>query len=111
MVAQLQFTQHKLADMATKIELARLMTYKAAWNFDQVSIDPKLTSMAKMFAARTVVEVCDEAIQLLGGYGYMQEYEVERFYRDAKITELYEGTKEIQKNTIASALIGISSKF
>jgi alkylation response protein AidB-like acyl-CoA dehydrogenase len=105
-IAQFQVTQHKLADMATKIELARLMTYKAAWNYDQGSIDPKLTSMAKMFAARTAVEVCDEAIQLLGGYGYMSEYEVERFYRDAKITEIYEGTKEIQKNTIASSLLG-----
>jgi alkylation response protein AidB-like acyl-CoA dehydrogenase len=105
-IAQFQVTQHKLADMATKIELARLITYKAAWNFDQGRIDPKLTSMAKMYAARTAVEVADEAIQLLGGYGYMKEYEVERFYRDAKITEIYEGTKEIQKNTIASALIG-----
>lgn len=105
-IAQFQVTQHKLADMATKIELARLITYKAAWNFDQGRIDPKLTSMAKMYAARTAVEVCDEAIQLLGGYGYITEYEVERFYRDAKITEIYEGTKEIQKNTIASALIG-----
>ena len=105
-IAQFQATQHKLADMATKIELARLITYKAAWNCDQGRIDPKLTSMAKMYAARTAVEIADEAIQLLGGYGYMLEYEVERFYRDAKITELYEGTKEIQKNTIASALIG-----
>ena len=105
-IAQFQATQHKLADMATKIELARLITYKAAWNYDQGHIDPKLTSMAKMFAARTAVEVCDEAIQLLGGYGYMAEYEVERFYRDAKITEIYEGTKEIQKNTIASGLLG-----
>lgn len=105
-IAQFQVTQHKLADMATKLELARLMTYKAAWNFDQGRIDPKLTSMAKMVAARTAVEVADEAIQLLGGYGYMTEYEVERFYRDAKITEIYEGTKEIQKNTIASAVLG-----
>ena len=105
-IAQFQITQHKLADMATKIETARLMTYKAAWNFDQGRIDPKLTSMAKMYAAKTAVDVCDEAIQLLGGYGYMQEYEVERFYRDAKITEIWEGTKEIQKNTIASYLIG-----
>jgi alkylation response protein AidB-like acyl-CoA dehydrogenase len=105
-IAQFQVTQHKLADMATKLELARLVTYKAAWNFDQGRIDPKLTSMAKMYAARTAVEVADEAIQLMGGYGYMQEYEVERFYRDAKITELYEGTKEIQKNTIASAILG-----
>jgi alkylation response protein AidB-like acyl-CoA dehydrogenase len=101
-----QITQHKLADMATKIETARLLTYKAAWNYDQKRIDPKLTSMAKMFAGKTAVEVADEAIQILGGYGYITEYEVERFYRDAKITEIYEGTKEIQKNTIASALIG-----
>jgi len=105
-IAQFQATQHKLADMATKIETARLLTYKAAWNFDQGRIDPKLTSMAKMYAARTAVEVCDEAIQLHGGYGYMQEYEVERFYRDAKITEIWEGTKEIQKNTIASSIVG-----
>ena len=105
-IAQFQVTQHKLADMATKIELSRLITYKAAWNYDQGRIDPKLTSMAKMYAARTAVEVADEAIQLLGGYGYMAEYEVERFYRDAKITEIYEGTKEIQKNTIASSIIG-----
>ena len=105
-IAQFQVTQHKLADMATKIELARLITYKAAWNYDQGRIDPKLTSMAKMFAARTAVEVADEAIQLLGGYGYMTEYEVERFYRDAKIMELYEGNRQIQKNTIASAILG-----
>jgi alkylation response protein AidB-like acyl-CoA dehydrogenase len=101
-----QATQHKLADMSTKIETARLLTYKAAWNFDQKRIDPKLTSMAKMYAGKTAVEVADEAIQIFGGYGYITEYEVERFYRDAKITEIYEGTKEIQKNTIASALMG-----
>jgi alkylation response protein AidB-like acyl-CoA dehydrogenase len=105
-IASFQVTQHKLADMATKIELARLITYKAAWNFDQGRIDPKLTSMAKFYGARVAVEVADEAIQLLGGYGYMTEFEVERFYRDARITEIYEGTREIQKNTIAGALIG-----
>ncbi len=105
-IAQFQVTQHKLADMATKIELARLLTYKAAWNFDQGRLDPKLTSMAKMYAARTAVEVADEAIQLLGGYGYMTEYEVERFYRDAKIFEIYQGTRMIQKNTIAEAILG-----
>jgi alkylation response protein AidB-like acyl-CoA dehydrogenase len=105
-LVEFQITQHKLADMATKIEAARLLTYKAAWNFDKKKIDPKLTSMAKWFAARTAVEIADEAVQMLGGYGYLTEYEVERFYRDAKITEIYEGTREIQKNTIASALIG-----
>ncbi|HDD72509.1 MAG TPA: acyl-CoA dehydrogenase, partial [Candidatus Aenigmarchaeota archaeon] len=88
-----QVTQHKIADMATAIESARLLTYKAAWNFDQGRIDPKLTSMAKYVAARTAVMVCDEAIQILGGYGYFLENEVERFYRDAKIAEIYEGTK------------------
>lgn len=105
-IASFQVNQHKIADMATKIEQARLLVYKAAWNFDQGRIDPKLTSMAKMVAGRCAVEVCDEAIQLLGGYGYMLEYEVERFARDAKICELYEGTKEIQKNTIASYILG-----
>ena len=105
-LAQFQVTQHKLADMATKIETARLIVYKSAWNFDQGNIDPKLTSIAKMYAGRIAVEVADEAIQILGGYGYMLEYQVERFYRDARIMEIYEGTREIQKNTIASALLG-----
>jgi alkylation response protein AidB-like acyl-CoA dehydrogenase len=105
-IAQFQATQHKIADMATKIELARLITYKAAWNFDQGRIDPTLTSMAKWYAGRAAVEVADEAIQMLGGYGYIAEFEVERFYRDAKICEIYEGTREIQKHTIANAIIG-----
>ncbi len=105
-IIDFQATQHKLADMATKIEAAKLLAYKAAWNLDQKRIDPKLTSMAKMYCARVAVEIADEAIQIFGGYGYITEYEVERFYRDAKITEIYEGTKEIQKNTIASALMG-----
>lgn len=105
-IADFQVTQHKIAEMATKLELARLLTYKAAWNFDQGRIDPKLTSMAKWYAAQTAVEVSNEAVQLLGGYGYIADYEVERYYRDAKITEIYEGTKEIQKNTIAGAVIG-----
>jgi alkylation response protein AidB-like acyl-CoA dehydrogenase len=104
-LADFQVTQHKLADMATMIEAARLVTYKAAWNFDRGRIDPKLTSMAKYTAGRTAVLVADEAIQIHGGYGYVTEYEVERFYRDAKIAEIYEGTKEIQKHTIAGALI------
>ena len=104
-LADFQATQHKLADMATWIEAARLLTYKAAWNFDQGRIDPKLTSMAKLYAGRTAVLVTDEAVQILGGYGYILENEVERYYRDAKITEIYEGTKEIQKNTIAGTLI------
>jgi len=105
-IAQFQVTQHKLADMAVKIELARLITYKAAWTADQGKPDTATTAMAKYYAARAAAEVADEAIQLLGGYGYMTEFEVERFYRDARITEIYEGTAEIQKNVIANALIG-----
>ncbi len=105
-IVDFQVTQHKLADMYTKLETARLLTYKAAWNYDLGRIDPLLTSMAKMHAGRVSVEVADEAIQIFGGYGYITEYEVERFYRDAKILEIYEGTREIQKNTIASSLIG-----
>ncbi len=105
-LVEFQVTQHKLADMATMIEASRCLVYKAGWNFDRRRIDPKLTSMAKMFAGRVAVEVTQEAVQIHGGYGYMLEYEVERFYRDARITEIYEGTREIQKNTIASALIG-----
>jgi len=105
-LAEFQVTQHKLADMATQIEAARCLVYKAGWNFDQGRIEPKWTSMAKMVAGRVAVEVTQEAIQIHGGYGYMLEYEVERFYRDARIIEIYEGTREIQKNTIASSLIG-----
>ena len=105
-IGSFQATQHKVAEMATKLELARLVTYKAAWNFDEGRVDPKLASMAKYYAALASVQICDEAIQILGGWGYMTEFEVERFYRDAKITEIYEGTKEIQKNTIASAVLG-----
>ncbi|MEW6374772.1 MAG: acyl-CoA dehydrogenase family protein [Thermodesulfobacteriota bacterium] len=101
-----QVTQHKLADMATQIEAARCLVYKAGWNFDQGRIEPKWTSMAKMVAGRVAVEVAQEAIQIHGGYGYMLEYEVERFYRDARIMEIYEGTREIQKNTIASSVVG-----
>ncbi len=105
-ITEFQITRHKLADMAIKIELARLITYKAAWSFDAGDISSKLFSMAKMYATQAAVEVADEAIQLLGGYGYMVEYEVERFYRDAKMTEILEGTQTIQKNTIAAALLG-----
>jgi len=105
-IAEFQAISHKLADMATKVEAARLLTYKAAWVVDHGKLDPMLASMAKTYAGRIAVEVADEAIQIFGGYGYIGEYEVERFYRDAKITEIYEGTREIQKNTIARYLVG-----
>jgi alkylation response protein AidB-like acyl-CoA dehydrogenase len=103
-IFEFQSIQHKLADMATKIETARLLIYKACWNFDQGRIDPKLTSMAKMYASKISGEVTYEAIQIFGGYGYFLENEVERFYRDARITEIIEGTSEIQLNVISKWL-------
>lgn len=105
-LADFQVTQHKIADMATKIETARMLTYKAAWTCDQKGPNPSLTSMAKYYAARIATEVAEEAVQLFGGYGYFLDNEVERIYRDIRVTEIYEGTKEIQKNTIASYLLG-----
>ncbi|NIM45486.1 MAG: acyl-CoA dehydrogenase [Nitrososphaeria archaeon] len=104
-ITEFQAVSHKLADMAIKIEAARLLTYKASWLIDQGKMDPVMTSIAKTYAGRAAVEVADEAVQILGGYGYIAEYEVERFYRDAKITEIYEGTREIQKNTIVRSLL------
>ena len=105
-IADFQITRHKIADMATKIETARLITYKAAWALDQGKSDSTLTAMAKNVAARAAVEVAEEAIQLMGGYGYLLENEVERIYRDARIMEIWEGTKEIQKNIIARQILG-----
>jgi alkylation response protein AidB-like acyl-CoA dehydrogenase len=103
-IISFQVIQHKLADMAIKIETARLLTYKAAWYIDQGKTDPLLVCMAKCYASRVAVEVTNEAVQILGGYGYIAENEVEKFYRDSKVTEIYEGTTEILKNTIASFL-------
>jgi alkylation response protein AidB-like acyl-CoA dehydrogenase len=108
-IVEFQAIQHKLADMAMKIETARLLTYKAAWYIDQGKLNPLLTCMAKCYASRVAVEVTNEAVQIFGGYGYIAENEVERFYRDAKITEIYEGTTEIQKNTIAKTLPSVFS--
>jgi alkylation response protein AidB-like acyl-CoA dehydrogenase len=104
-LADLQATQHKVADMATKVEAARLLVYRAAWTRDQGREDPTLSSMAKLFAARTAVEVAEEAMQLCGGSGYFLSGGLERIYRDVRVTEIYEGTREIQKNTIASRLL------
>jgi len=105
-LAQFQVTRHKIADMASKIEYARYLTYYAAWCFDSGKTEPKIASMAKMTAARAAMEVSDEAIQLLGGYGYMTEYEIEHFYRDAKQAEIFQGTPSIQKDIIAEEIIG-----
>ena len=106
-IGEFQAVSHKLADMATKIEASRLLVYKAASQFDTKGVvDPKLSSMAKWYPARVATESCDEAIEILGGYGYMLESEVERFYRDARALEIVEGTREIHKNTIAKILLG-----
>ncbi len=105
-IGAFQAISHKIAEMATKIEAARLLTYRSAWNFDQGKVDPKFSSMAKWYPARVAVEVADEAIEILGGHGYMLENEVERFYRDARMLEIVEGTREIHKNTIARFLLG-----
>ncbi len=101
-----QITQFKLADMALKIELARNLVYKAAWLKDQGRPFGKEASMAKLYASEMAMEVCDEAIQLHGGYGYMKEYEVERYLRDAKLLEIGEGTSEVQKMVIARHILG-----
>lgn len=103
-LASNQGIQFQLAEMATKIELARTLTYKAAWLVDQGRTDPALNAMAKYFAGEMAVWVCDKALQLHGGYGYIDEYDVQRFYRDAKILEIYEGAKEAEKMTIARRL-------
>ncbi|RLI52063.1 acyl-CoA dehydrogenase [Candidatus Bathyarchaeota archaeon] len=104
-IIQFQQIGCKLAEVATEIAAARLLVYKAAWTVDQGSMDPMLTSMAKLYASKVAVKSADVAIQTLGGYGYMREYRVEKFYRDAKITEIYEGTSEIQRLTILRYLL------
>jgi alkylation response protein AidB-like acyl-CoA dehydrogenase len=100
-----QAIQFKIAEMATLVRAARNLVYEAAWKADKGEPDRKLTAMAKWFSGETAVRVAEEAIQIHGGYGYMAEYDVERFYRDAKIIEIYEGTKEIEKLIIARALL------
>ncbi len=106
-ITEFQAIQHKLADMHTQTEAARQLTYKSAWSIEHA--DDQLTalaSMAKEFSSRVAVEVADEAVQIYGGAGYIDEFDVERLYRDAKITQIYEGTTEIQKNIIAREMLG-----
>jgi acyl-CoA dehydrogenase len=105
-VGKFQAIQFKLAEMATMIESARLLTYQAAWLIDHGQKDPTLIAMAKWLAGETGVRVTDDALQMHGGYGYINEYDIERFYRDAKIVEIYEATKEMEKITIARQLLG-----
>jgi len=106
-IGEFQAIQHKLSEMFTDIEAARMLTYKSAWSVSNK--DEQLTtlaSMAKEYASRVAVDVANEAVQIHGGAGYVNDFDVERFYRDAKITQIYEGTTEIQKNIIARELQG-----
>ncbi|ELY96862.1 acyl-CoA dehydrogenase family protein [Natrialba taiwanensis] len=105
-IADFQAIRHKLAEMYTAIEAARNLTYKAAWAADTDDVDAtRFASIAKEFSSRVAVDVATEAVQIHGGAGYVDDFDVERFYRDAKITQLYEGTTEVQKNVIARELL------
>lgn len=104
-IGKLQAIQFKLADMATKIEAARLLTYQAAWREDQGVSYGLQSAMSKLFAGDIAMEVTIEAVQVFGGYGYTREYPVERYMRDAKITQIYEGTNEIQRLVIGGYLL------
>jgi butyryl-CoA dehydrogenase len=105
-IADFQNTQFKLAEMQTRVDCARLMLYKTCALKDQGLPFVKEAAMAKYICAETAVNVTREAVQLFGGYGYTTDYPVERMMRDAKITEIYEGTSEIQKLVISRALLG-----
>jgi alkylation response protein AidB-like acyl-CoA dehydrogenase len=109
-LANFQAVRLMVGEITTRVELARQLVYKAAWQVDRKKIDPKLSAMAKFYAGETSVWVADKALQLHGGYGYIDEYDVQRFYRDAKILEIYEGAKEAEKFTIAGHLFSESAK-
>ncbi len=109
-IAQFQNTQFQLADMATKVQAAQMMVYKAAMKKGEYAKNPKISysveaAMAKLYAAEVAMEVTTKAVQLHGGYGYIREYDVERMMRDAKITEIYEGTSEVQRMVISANLL------
>ncbi len=107
-LAMFQFIQFKLAELATKIEAARSLVYRAAAvQVEKGKPDPVLSSMAKWYAGEVAVETCDWCLQFHGGYGYIDEYPINEFYRDAKITEIYEGAKEIEKLIIARNILGV----
>jgi alkylation response protein AidB-like acyl-CoA dehydrogenase len=105
-IAQFQAIQQKLADMSTEIDAARLLVYRAAWLKERGEPHTEAGAKAKLFASEVARRQTGEAIQILGGYGYTKEFPVERYYRDAKITEIYEGTSEIQRLVIARSILG-----
>lgn len=100
-INEFQAIQFKISDMAVEIDASRLLLYRAAWMQDRGEKFTAESAMAKLFASQTAMKTANQAVQIFGGYGYMREFEIERFMRDAKITEIYEGTSEIQKIVIA----------
>lgn len=100
-LGQLQALQFMLADMATELEVARLLTYRAAWLIDNGKVAVSESAMAKLYASEAAGRICHDAVQMFGGYGYIRESPVERFWRDQRITEIYEGTSEMQRLAIA----------
>jgi alkylation response protein AidB-like acyl-CoA dehydrogenase len=104
-ISQHQAIQFKLADMATEIEAARLLCYKAAWMKDEHLDYARASAMAKLFASETAMKTTVEAVQIHGGYGFVKEYHVERLMRDAKITQIYEGTSEVQRIVISRSVL------
>jgi len=107
-IKEYQAISHKVAEMATNVEAARSLTYRAASVVDEGNDDQlaaKFASMAKLFASERAVEVADEGIQVHGGAGFVTDHPAERFYRDARITKIYEGTSEIQKNIISDQVL------
>ena len=106
-IAEHQAIQFKLADMSTEIDAARLLVYRAAWLKEQGEPVAEAGAKAKLFASEMATRQTSAAIQILGGYGYTKEFPVERYYRDAKVTEIYEGTSEIQRIVIARQILGL----
>jgi alkylation response protein AidB-like acyl-CoA dehydrogenase len=104
-ISDMQAIQHFLADMATDIDAGRLLIHRAAWMKDNGMNINKVGAMAKLFCSETAMWVTTKAIQVHGGYGFIKDYPVERYFRDAKITEIYEGTSEIQRLVIARAVL------
>jgi alkylation response protein AidB-like acyl-CoA dehydrogenase len=104
-LSSFQSIQFKIADMFTWIQAGRSLVHEAAWRVDRGSIDPKLIAAAKSFCGQMSVKCCDMALQMHGGYGYLAEYKVQRLFRDAKITEIYEGTTEVEKIIISRNLL------
>ena len=109
-IAEHQAIQFKLADMSTEIDAARLLVYRAAWLKEQGEPHTEAGAKAKLFASEMATRQTSAAIQILGGYGYTKEFPVERYYRDAKVTEIYEGTSEIQRLVIARSVLGVAER-